>query len=32
MFSFLEQFFVFMLAHLLFTPFYNITHKLTSFF
>jgi len=31
MFGFLEQFFVFMLAHLFFTPFYNITHKLTSF-
>ena len=30
-FGLLEQFFMFMLAHLFLAPFYNITHTLTSF-
>ena len=31
MFCFLEKLFVFMLAHFLLTPFYNVPHTLTSF-
>ena len=31
MFSFLEKLFVFVLAHFLLAPFYNVPHTLTSF-
>ncbi len=31
MFGLLEQFLVFVLAHLFLTPFYNASHRLTSF-
>jgi hypothetical protein len=31
MFGFLEKLFVFMLAHFLLTPFYNVPHRPTSF-
>ncbi len=32
MFGLPEQFFMLVLAHLFLTPFYNATHRLTSFF